>query len=143
MKTKLYISLCFATLSWFTPFPFPLLVTCNICHQMSNILDMTWFSDKTGFHLLGFVNRQNMCIWFDKILALLPQFPHPQKMEDTMHVHICESVGCQTRFSVIFKKMGQCVGYLISPWIGFRARIISKGFWPPQSLGMTSSCGVC
>lgn len=62
MKTKLYISLCFATLSWFTPFPFLLLVTFNICHQMSDILDMTWFSDKTWFHLLGFVNRQ-MCIW--------------------------------------------------------------------------------
>jgi hypothetical protein len=49
--------LYFATLFWFTPFSFLLPVTCNICCQIPDILDMIWFSDETWFHLLGYVNR--------------------------------------------------------------------------------------
>lgn len=147
MKTKLYISLCFATLSWFIPFPFLLLMTCNICHQMSDILDMTWFSDKTWFHLLGFVNRQNMYIWSVEDPCTIPTVsPSTENGGCYARAHLWIS-GMSDQILSYFQEDGavcwatyQSMEEIDS---SFGARIISKGLWPPQSPGMTSSCGVC
>jgi len=35
----------------------------NLFGEDDELLDITWYSDEAWFHLTGYVNSQNTCIW--------------------------------------------------------------------------------